>query len=281
MYQLRFDDGVVSAGLLRHAGGRSPARRCTEGPIPRPGLAAGCSPATRRCSRQLGDAAPLFPVRYAGRVQHRLARAAGERWALLPHAFAFVDPLFSTGIAWSLLAVERLADAFGDATGRNGSGRRPGALPRYDALLRAEGDQIDRVVAGAYHALPDFRLFAAQTMLYFGVVSFAEAKQRLVGGSAWEGFLGALDPAAEDLYRESLRTLARLTGRGERKASPLDRRRFDDWVAQGIAARNVAGLAEPGRHNLYPVDLDTLIERSHLLGLTPEGIREALPRLRG
>jgi len=34
------------------------------------------------------------------------AVAAGDRWLLLPHAFAFVDPMFSTGIAWSLAGVE-------------------------------------------------------------------------------------------------------------------------------------------------------------------------------
>jgi hypothetical protein len=33
----------------------------------------------------------------------------------MPHAYAFVDPLFSTGIAWSLRAVERLALAFESA----------------------------------------------------------------------------------------------------------------------------------------------------------------------
>ena len=31
---------------------------------------------------------------------------------LLPHSYAFFDPMFSTGIAWSLLAVERLGLAF-------------------------------------------------------------------------------------------------------------------------------------------------------------------------
>jgi FADH2 O2-dependent halogenase len=229
---------------------------------------------------QFGNSRPVFPVRFVGRVQHRLARAAGARWVALPHTFAFVDPLFSTGIAWSLLAVERLAEAFG--TARDRSAARPGAaaLRRYDSLLAAEADQIDTLVAGAYLALPDFALFAAQAMLYFAVVSFAEARQRLVSGSGWEGFLGAGDPAVESLYGESLRRLARLTGRGRRPASAEERRGFEDWVARGIASRNVAGLADPRRRNLYPVDLDILIERCNLLGLSPLDVRRALPRLR-
>ena len=47
-----------------------------------------------------------------------------------------------------------------------------------------------------------------------------------------------------------------------------------------IASRNVAGLADPRRRNLYPVDLDILIERCSLLGLSPSAVRRAQPRLR-
>jgi tetracycline 7-halogenase / FADH2 O2-dependent halogenase len=276
MYVLRFDHGVSSAGLLATpAGARS--LRLTAGGDP----AGGWRRLLARypsLAAQFGDARPVFPVRFAGLVQHRLARAAGERWVVLPHTFAFVDPLFSTGIAWSLLAVERLAELLRPKTR---SATRVGGLRRYEALLSAEADQVDRLVAGAYMALPDFTLFAAQAMLYFAVVSFIEAKQRLRGGDGWEGFLGAGDAAVEGLYRNAFRRLAVLTGGGRRPAPEADRRGFVDWVARQIAPRNVAGLADPSCRNLYPVDLDRLVERSHLLGLTPAGVRRALPRLRG
>jgi FADH2 O2-dependent halogenase len=278
MYELRFDDGVVSAGLLATPAG---ARRL--------GLRAGCDPAAawRRLlarypslAAQFAPAEPVFPLRYGGLVQHRLAQAVGERWIALPHTFAFVDPLFSTGIAWSLLAVERLAEAFGAR--RSGEARpRPAALRRYDALLQAEGDQIDRVVSGAYHALPDFRLFAAQTMLYFAVVSFAEARQRLVAGNAWEGFLGARDPEIESAYRTAQRRLARLTERGRRSANAAEASAFTEWVANAMASRNVAGLLDPARQNLYPADLEVLVDRCGLLGLTRGEVESAVPRLRG
>ena len=65
------------------------------------------------------------------------------------------------------------------------------------------------------------------------------------------------------------------------KASALDRRAFGDWIAQVIAPRNVAGLADPGRHNLYPVDFDVLMDRHELLGLTREAMHGAMPALRG
>jgi FADH2 O2-dependent halogenase len=193
---------------------------------------------------------------------------------MLPHTFAFVDPLFSTGIAWSLLAVERLTDAFIRS-------RRRGVIPaadasRYDALLAREGDQIDRVVAGAYLAMQDFELFTAQTMLYFGLVSYAEAKQRLVGGDGWAPFLGALDPDAEELYRGAVTRLRRM---GDR-LTPRDRDGFVRFVAAGIERWNIGGLMDPARRNLYPVDLDALVARAHKLGLTRDEVRRALPRLR-
>jgi FADH2 O2-dependent halogenase len=200
----------------------------------------------------------------------------------MPHAFAFVDPLFSTGIAWSLRAVERLALAF-ESVAHNRRIPELDVLTRYEAILRAEADQIDLVVAGAYEAMTHFDLFAAQAMLYFGAVSFAEASQRLVPEefAAWKGFLGVGDPVLEPLPRESLRLLRRITGgRGEVGTSEA-RRNFAEWIAQAIAPRNIAGLADPARRNLYPVNFDALIEGHALLGMSRDHLIEALPALRG
>jgi FADH2 O2-dependent halogenase len=279
MYVLRFDDGLVSAGLLATPRGARRFALAAEGDAARgwQGLLARY-PAL---DAQFQKARPAYPVRFAGRVQHRLARATGDRWVVLPHTFAFVDPLFSTGIAWSLLAVERLTEAFGNARARGRGLPSAAAFRRYEALLAAEADLFDRLVAGAYLALSVFALFAAHAMLYFAVVSFSETRQRLVPGSGGEPFLGASEPDVERAYRESLWRLARLTGRGRRPASPAERREFAGWVARTIASRNVAGLADPERHNLYAVDLEVLVERGHLLGLTPSEVRRALPRLRG
>jgi hypothetical protein len=117
-------------------------------------------------------------------------------------------------------------------------------------------------------------------MLYFAVVSFAETRQRLAPDRGPSAMLGAGDPAVEDAFRQALRRLRRMTGGGRWAPSARDRDAFTDWVARTIAPWNVAGLADPGRRNLYPVDLDVLTARSHLLGLTPSDVRAALPRLR-
>jgi FADH2 O2-dependent halogenase len=225
-------------------------------------------------SSAFADATPLRPIAFNPAIQHRLTRAAGERWVLLPHAYAFVDPLFSTGIAWSLRAVERLALVFESAPGRRLPDQK--ILARYDAMLSAEADQIDLVVAGAYEAMSHFELFAAQAMLYFAAVSFAEVTQRLNPGEAvaWSGFLGVGDPVLEHLPRESLRRLREIKSKGNARS-------FVDWIVSAIAPRNIAGLANAARHNLYPVDFEELVEKHALLGFTREELVAAMPRLRG
>jgi FADH2 O2-dependent halogenase len=280
MYSLRFDDGVTSAGFLL---------------TPR-GLASFEASETRDAeslwrallgryptlATAFAEATPLMPIVFRSGIQHRLTRAAGERWAMMPHAYAFVDPLFSTGIAWSLRAVERLALEFESAAnGRRAPDRE--ALIRYDASLSAEADQIDLVVAGAYESMAHFDLFAAQAMLYFATVSFAEASQRLAPTESvgWNGFLGVGDQVLEPLARESLRRLREITRRRGETGSAHQRADFAAWIAQAIAPRNSAGLAEPARRNLYPVDFDALIEGHALLGMSRKDLIDGLPAMRG
>jgi FADH2 O2-dependent halogenase len=278
MYALRFDHGVTSAGFALS-------------PLGLAAVSASATPDAAVLWRLLldryptlgaafGDAIPLLPLAFRSRLQHRLTRAAGLRWALLPHAYAFVDPLFSTGIAWSLRAIERLALCFE-------RGRLPSAeqLGRYAQLLSVEADQVDRMVAAAYEAMAHFDLFAAHAMIYFTTVSFAEMHQRLVRRdsetAAWSGFLGVGDALLEPLPRESHRRLRRMThGRG-RPGTAGQRRAFAQWVAEAIAPRNIGGFAAPAAHHLYPVDIDVLVERHELLGLSRDALLGALPALRG
>jgi hypothetical protein len=149
--------------------------------------------------------------------------------------------------------------------------------------LSAEADQIDRLVAGAYDAMAHFDLFAAHAMIYFATVSYAEAYQRLVVSDsvAWSGFLGVGDPIAEPLLQESCARVRDVTGGRRLTGSDDDRRQYADWVANAIAPRNVAGLGDPARHNLYPVDLDVLVDRHALFGMSRDRLVAALPALRG
>ena len=269
MYVLRFDDGIVSAGFAL---------------TPR-GLAAfpqgiGGQPEAMwrwlmdrypTIAATFEDSRPLMPLLYRPRVQHRLTQAAGERWAMLPHAYAFTDALFSTGIAWGLRGIERLALSFEDTRVRRPTAA---ARQRYERLLAAEADQIDVLVAGAYEAMAHFDLFAAHALIYFTTVSYAESYQRLVAResdvAAWSGFLGVGDPHLESLPGEAYRRLRESSVTG-----------FVNWVHEAIAPRNLCGFGERVRQHLYPVDLDVLVDRHELLQLSRDDLIAALPELRG
>lgn len=209
------------------------------------------------------------PVRWVPQIQHRLERAAGPRWFLLPHAYAFFDPLFSTGMAWSLLAVERLGQLFEGAWGD---------ARTYAKLLQQEADQLEQLIESAYLAMDHFPDFSAVASLYFAAASFNEIRQRLVPSDqrphAWQGFLGAGDPVLASLFVQTRDRLAR--GRGTGKGGD-----FPAWARRRIAPRDVIGIDAPPHPGIHPMDLDILLERADRLGIDPQAVFVGLPRLRG
>ena len=270
IYALRFDDGLVSAGLLLDQRSQTPdgvsADELWRGVLGRyPTL-----------QEAFAAARPLPPgLRSTGRLQRRRQRAVGAAWAMLPQTFAFFDPLFSTGIAWSLLGVERLADIL--------TATAPAAgLERYEALLNLEADQQQALLEAAYAARVDFAIFRELSFLYFAVASFDEIRQRLLdgtaedGSAAWRGFLEADQADSSALFRQAHERVTEVLADGSLTA----RQRFSEWVADGIRSRNLVGLGESATH-LYGIDLERLVERSALLGLTPAQMEPLLGRLRG
>ncbi len=280
MYQLPFDHGIASVGLLLadpSNGGRrhGAAQRAPIQPTTAPDPAAIVDSVLARypsLAEQFETARAVRPWKMVSRLQYRRTRAAGPGWFLLPHTFAFVDPLFSTGMAWSLLAVERLADVL---TGRAGD------ADGYARLLVHEADAIERLIATAYQARHDFARFVAVTFLYFAAVSFEEVRQRLLPAGpgqvpdAWRGFLGTHEASRRQLFTDAHRRLQNLGTDGAATAG------FEDWVRMSIAPFNVAGLANPKRRNRYPLDLDELVRCADRLGLSRHQVIAALPRLRG
>ena len=135
MYSLRFDDGITSAGFLLTPRGLSS--------LALPDHADAATVWQTLVARYptlatiFAESSPVMPIAFRPLIQHRLTRATGERWLLMPHAYAFVDPLFSTGIAWSLRAVERLALAFEGSSSRRGRIPDIAILVRYGAMLAA------------------------------------------------------------------------------------------------------------------------------------------------
>src|SRR6185369_6447082 len=138
---------------------------------------------------QFAEAEAIREFTWMPRLAWRASRAAGERWAMLPSAAGFVDPLFSTGMPLTLLGVERIARALeAGAFPGEGSG-----VAEYERVTLAEADHTARFIDGCYAAFPRFEQFAAFSMFYFAAASFSEMSRRLKKPSP--GFLFADDPA--------------------------------------------------------------------------------------
>ena len=254
MWVLRFGNGVTSAGIavedrlaeeLRLADGE-PAWTRLLGRYP-------------SIAAQFADARPIRPFTWMPRLAYRAVRVAGERWAMLPSAAAFIDPLFSTGIPLTLLGIERMASMI-EADPR-----------RLEPALYADGtlgdaDRTARFIAGSYGGFHDFASFTAYSMFYFAAASYSEMARRLGSPRAPRGFLcgdsaaftsamGRLSPAAADVrYLEG----------------------YPDRVAAAVSDWNVAGLCDPRKENWYPVDPEDTIRAAYKLGLSAEHVRQAL-----
>jgi tetracycline 7-halogenase / FADH2 O2-dependent halogenase len=247
MWVLRFDNGVTSAGVavtdafaaeLRLSDGEAAWHRLL---ARYPTIAA-----------QFADAKRLREFTWMPRLAYRTSVASGRRWALLPSAAAFVDPLFSTGIPLTLLGIERIARLL--------EGPHDLDADADSVTTLAEADHTARFIAGCYAAFPRFADFVAYSMFYFAAASFSEMTRRL--HQKGRGFLCGQDDAfAADLVR----------------LSPQRDRAGDLHfaVARAVERVNVAGLCEPSKRNWYGVDLQDAVRGAHKLGVAPREV-EAL-----
>jgi FADH2 O2-dependent halogenase len=270
MWVLRFGNGVTSAGVV-----------VTDSPAHELRLADGEPAWHRLLSRypsiaaQFADAKRIREFTWLPRVAYRAAQAAGDRWAMLPSAAAFIDPLFSTGIPLTLLGIERIAQAI-EARGlklalyQESGDRRAQASAcadgqrSYSDITLAETDHTAQFVAGCYGAFPRFETFTAYSMFYFAAASFSEMQRRLVPERASGGFLRAADTTFASVLRELS------------PATSVPAADYFDRIAHATESFNIAGLCDPARKNWYPVDLDDTIRAASKLGLTPDQVRESL-----
>jgi FADH2 O2-dependent halogenase len=261
MWVLRFGNGVTSAGLA--VTGRLAGDLC---------LADG-APAWQRflerypsIAAQFADAEPIREFTWMPGMAWRAREAAGPRWAMLPSAAGFVDPLFSTGIPLTLLGIERLAELLAP------SAARPSAAPAvpleaYGALTLAEADHTARLVGGCYAAFPRFASFTAYSMFYFAAASYTEMARRLDAPRAPRRFLCADD---ERVVGAMARLSPALGGDAGGSAA------FAAAVAAAAAPLNIAGLCDTDKRNWYGVDLEDTIRNAAKLGLTEDAVRATL-----
>ncbi len=260
IWVLRFNNGITSAGVaatsalareLHFAEGAAAWDRLLER-----------FPTVREL---FAGARPTLPFIYRDRLTFRSRVAAGDGWALLPSAAAFVDPMLSTGFPLTLLGLERLAEAMETTWGKHDFASK---LARYERRTLFEADTAALLVSALYANFHDFPVFAALTLLYFASASFAEAARRLgrpeISGSFLSGDHVTFGPA--------LRTRCRMALRKD-----FDRTALLRQIHETIEPFDVAGLSDENRRNWYPVDPADLLAGAHKLGAT-RGEIEAILR---
>lgn len=243
LWMLRFNDGRTSAGIVHSLMGSNSGRTSHAARL----LWEDCLqqyPSLQHIFRHARIADPPGRLAATGRLQRRLSRAAGPRWAALPHTAGFVDPLHSTGIAHTLAGLEKLLPlltAYWDDINQLTS-----ALRKYQESLFRELEWIDLLVAGCYRCMGQPKLFHAYTMLYF-TAAIAYEQQRLSGRRP-RYYLQAGDPGMQRIGREAYTELEKITGG---TANAMSAEAFTEMVKQSIAPFNSAGLMDPAAKNMY------------------------------
>lgn len=105
----------------------------------------------------LGRMEPIRPLIRTDRIQFTCKAVLGEGFILTPHAGAFIEPLFSTGILLTLSFISRFA-----AAAREAMAAKDWNVERFrfvERLFFAEVHHIDRLVDGMIQSFRHYDLF--------------------------------------------------------------------------------------------------------------------------
>jgi FADH2 O2-dependent halogenase len=217
---------------------------------------------------QFANAKTERPFVHLPRMAFRSSAIAGRKWALLPSAAGFVDPLLSTGFPLTLLGVARLAEII----------EQDWRTQRFDARLQAYAAQTDvellataRLIAGLYANMNNFPVFVSLALLYFAAASFSETARRLGKPHLASSFLLCDDPV---FGPASLR----LIERAKRTLTKHESAKLASDILGAIEPFNVAGFGRSERRNWYPVVADDLLNAAGKLGASREEVFQLLRR---
>jgi tetracycline 7-halogenase / FADH2 O2-dependent halogenase len=263
IWVLRFNNGITSAGA---ALSKSLAEeiRIADGPPAWDRLLARL-PSVRE---QFAAATACTPFVHSPKISFRSQSAAGERWAMLPSAAGFVDPLLSTGFPLALLGIERLMRLVETEWE---SPALPSSLQRYSSQTLDELDTAAALVDALYPHLGDFEVFTALTQIYFAAAMFAETERRLGRNDGKGSFLMQHHPQFGPASKECFQRASKQVKGKEQTTLLRD-------IAAAITPINVGGLANPARRNWYPARAEDLLEAASKLGVGRNEILALLVR---
>jgi len=263
IWVLQFNNGITSAGVaatdelasrLRLSEGSAAWQRLLE-----------LIPALKN---QFANSQAVQPFSYMPGVTFRSSAVTGKRWALLPSAAGFVDPLLSTGFALTLLGVSRLAEII------ERDWDKPEFVERLESYASQTGNELvatTDLIAALYATMDRFPVFASLSMLYFAAASFSESARRLGKVNLARSFLLHDDPHFGAAMR-------RCCERAKKACVQLEIEKLAKEIAQAIEPINIAGLGNPQRRNWYPLDANDLLNSAAKLQSTEHQISQLLER---
>lgn len=243
MWQLRFDDDVTSAGFAVEPAFYSAIEMLTAEEQFQNILQ--LYPTLRE---QFADAkcfAPSNGLYATGRLQYFHGPAAGAGWACLPAAVGFVDPLHSTGIAYTLYSIRALTEIVAQHQLDPAFLAEP--LQKYSERLEDELRLIDRLIYLSYGTLHDFDCFVASCMLYFAASTYAEvsANTATAGDRKGAAFLNASSPAFRQIVKQAVDMLDHC------RSGRLSWQEYPIAIERWIEPFNLVGLCDRTLNNMY------------------------------
>jgi FADH2 O2-dependent halogenase len=110
-------------------------------------------------ARHFARATPIRPWIGSGRLQYSSPRTIGPRFIQLPHAAAFVDPLYSSGMSVLTVAIDLIADALLPAIAERRYDEERFEL--VDTVVQKGFDHYDQVVSRSFDSFADYDLWNA------------------------------------------------------------------------------------------------------------------------
>ena len=300
IWVLKFNNGITSAGVA-----------ATEAVANELDFKSG-EPAWKRLLERLPSVAEIFrsaratlPFVHSPRLAFQSGIVAGSRWALLPSAAGFVDPLLSTGFPLTLLGVQRMGavlaergrspsaargehderwkiQAASDGRTRCGRGtaRSPGPwqdssfqqrLNDYAAMTTLELETASRLVGALYATMHRFELFKELSLLYFAAASYSETVRRLGKPELADGFLLCRHPVFAKRFVEICEA-----ANGNFSADAT--KKLSHNIREAIEPFDVAGLTDASRHPWYPALPADLLRNAGKVGASQAEMQAMLAR---
>ena len=263
IWVLKFNNGLTSAGVA-----------ATEAVANEFNFQEG-EPAWRRLLEKLPSVAEIFrdsrgtiPFAHSPRLSFQSSVVTGGRWALLPSAAGFVDPLLSTGFPLTLLGVQRMGEILKLGWKDSAFQKR---LADYAAMTTLELETAVRLVGALYANMNRFEVFKELSLLYFIAASYSETERRLGKTELTNGFLLCRHPM---FAKQFVNICEAAVG----NLSAEEMKTFSKNIREAIEPLDVAGLTDNSRHPWYPALAADLLRNAGKVGASESEMQAMLAR---